>query len=246
VLTRTWQILLKGLQEVREAPRPLAAADMVLVRIAYAADLPTPADALRQLGSSPAETRSPSAPSGSPRGRGPGATALAFAASAAPTPVARSVAAPNVGIETFEALVALAAQNRDIQMKTALERDVRLVRFEKGSIEFALAPGASPALAQTLMRKLQDWTGTRWMVAISSAAGAPTLREQADAKEQERRIGVQSDPLVRSVLERFPGAEIVAVRSNAAEDELVPPVPIAAEPNDEIAYVDEIDTENDT
>ncbi|MEA2831905.1 MAG: polymerase subunit gamma/tau [Methylobacteriaceae bacterium] len=246
VLTRTWQILLKGLQEVREAPRPLAAADMVLVRIAYAADLPTPADALRQLGSSPAETRSPSAPSGSPRGRGPGAAALAFAPSPTLISASQIGAAPKVRIESFDALVALAAQNRDIQIKTALERDVRLVRFEEGSIEFALAPGASPGLAQTLMRKLQDWTGMRWMVAISSAPGASTLREQADAKEQERRVGVQSDPLVRSVLERFPGAEIVAVRSNAAEDELVPPVPIAAEPNDEIAYVDEIDTENDT
>jgi DNA polymerase-3 subunit gamma/tau len=71
------------------------------------------------------------------------------------------------------------------------------------------------------------------------------LREQADAKEQERRIGVQSDPLVRSVLERFPGAEIVAVRTNAPE-EIASPAPVAAEASDEIAYVDEIDTENDT
>jgi DNA polymerase-3 subunit gamma/tau len=154
-------------------------------------------------------------------------------------------AAPKTRIETFDALVALAAHNRDIQIKTALERDVRLVRFEEGSIEFALAPGASSGLAQTLMRKLQDWTGTRWMVAISSAAGAPTLREQAEAKEQERRVGVRADPVVRSVLERFPGAEIVAVRSNAPDDEIASAAPVAAEPSDEIAYVDEIDTEND-
>jgi DNA polymerase-3 subunit gamma/tau len=170
---------------------------------------------------------------------------LAFS-SPAPGPSAQTITAPKVRIETFDALVALAAQNRDIQIKTALERDVRLVRFEEGSLEFALAPGASPGLAQTLMRKLQDWTGTRWMVAISSAPGAPTLREQAEAKEQERRIGVRADPLVRSVLERFPGAEIVAVRSNAPEDEIAAPSLVAAEPSDEIAYVDEIDTENDT
>jgi DNA polymerase III subunit gamma/tau len=244
VLTRTWQILLKGLQEVREAPRPLAAADMVLVRIAYAADLPTPGDALRQLASAPAETRSTST-SSTPRGRGPGAAALAFASAPAPQPSPQIAAAPRVRLESFDALVALAAQNRDIQIKTALERDVRLVRFEEGSLEFALAPGASPGLAQTLMRKLQDWTGMRWMVAISSAPGAPTLREQAEAKEQERRIGVQADPLVRSVLERFPGAEIVAVRSNAPEDEVVAPTPAAAEPSDEIAYVDAIDSDND-
>jgi DNA polymerase-3 subunit gamma/tau len=154
-------------------------------------------------------------------------------------------AAPKTRIETFDALVSLAAHNRDIQIKTALERDVRLVRFEEGSIEFALAPGASSGLAQTLMRKLQDWTGTRWMVAISSAAGAPTLREQAEAKEQERRVGVRADPVVRSVLERFPGAEIVAVRSNSPDDEIAPAAPVAAEPSDEIAYVDEIDSEND-
>jgi DNA polymerase-3 subunit gamma/tau len=244
VLTRTWQILLKGLQEVREAPRPLAAADMVLVRIAYAADLPTPGDALRQLASAPAETRSTST-SSTPRGRGPGAAALAFASAPAPQPSPQIAAAPRVRLESFDALVALAAQNRDIQIKTALERDVRLVRFEEGSLEFALAPGASPGLAQTLMRKLQDWTGMRWMVAISSAPGAPTLREQAEAKEQERRIGVQADPLVRSVLERFPGAEIVAVRSNAPEDEVVAPTRAAAEPSDEIAYVDAIDSDND-
>jgi DNA polymerase-3 subunit gamma/tau len=247
MLTRTWQILLKGLQEVREAPRPLAAADMVLVRIAYAADLPTPADALRKLGSSPAPTPSISsstASSAAPRGRGPGAAALAFASSPAPLAAAAN-AAPTVRIQSFDALIALAAQNRDIQMKTALERDVRLVRFEEGALEFALAPGASPALAQTLMRKLQDWTGTRWMVAISSAPGAPTLREQAEVRDEERRIGVQADPLVRSVLERFPGAEIVAVRSNAAEDAIAAPAPVTAEPNDEIAYADD-DKENDT
>jgi DNA polymerase-3 subunit gamma/tau len=168
---------------------------------------------------------------------------LAFA-SPALSSSRQTAAAPKVRVETFDGLIALAAHNRDIQIKTALERDVRLVRFEEGSLEFALAPGASSGLAQTLMRKLQDWTGTRWMVAISSAAGAPTLREQAEAKEQERRIGVQADPIVRGVLERFPGAEIVAVRSNAPDDGIVPPGPVAAESSDEIAYVDD-DKEDD-
>jgi DNA polymerase-3 subunit gamma/tau len=256
VLTRTWQILLKGLQEVREAPRPLAAADMVLVRIAYAADLPSPAEALRQLGSAAAETpRSAVGTSSTPSGPAsrtsrPGGAALALAAAPArersvPAPATLSSAAPKVRIESFDALIALAAQNRDIQIKTALERDVRLVRFEEGSLEFALTSGASPALAQTLMRKLQDWTGTRWMVAISSAVGAPTLRENAAAKEQERRTGVQADPLVRSVLERFPGAEIVAVRSNAIEVEAGPPVPLATDASEEVAYIDDLDPESD-
>ena len=109
--------------------------------------------------------------------------------------------------------MALAGRHRDIQLKLALERDVRLVRFEQGRIEFSTAPGASPQLAQTLMRRLQEWTGSRWMVAISSAPGAPSLKEQEDAKASEALSGVRAEPLVRRVLAVFPGAEIVAVRA---------------------------------
>ena len=105
-------------------------------------------------------------------------------------------------------MVARAAAERDLQLKHALERDVRLVRFEQGSVEFSLAPGGSPALAQLLMRRLGEWTGQRWMVALSTAEGTPSLREQAEAKRREREHGVAQHPLVRSVLERFPGAAI--------------------------------------
>src|SRR5205807_7268709 len=92
---------------------------------------------------------------------------------------------PSIALARFEDVVALAGRHRDIQMKLALERDVRLVRFEQGRIEFSTAPGASPRLAQTLARRLQEWTGSRWMVAISSAPGAPSLKDQEDAKASE-------------------------------------------------------------
>ena len=113
--------------------------------------------------------------------------------------------------------MALAGTQRDIQIKAALERDVRLVRFEQGVLEFSLAPGGSPHLAAQLMRKLQDWTGQRWMVALSTAPGRETLVEQAETKEKERRIGVQAHPLVRATLDQFPGAVIVAVRGGEME-----------------------------
>jgi DNA polymerase-3 subunit gamma/tau len=76
-----------------------------------------------------------------------------------------------------------------------------------------LADGASPALASQIMNKLREWTGHRWMVAISNEVGAPTIKESRDAKEAEKMRGVRAEPLVRSVLERFPGAEIIAVRT---------------------------------
>ena len=149
----------------------------------------------------------------------------------------------------MEDIVALCAEKRDIQLKTALERDVHLVRFDEGSIEFSLAPGASPQLAQTLMRKLQDWTGARWMITLSRDSGAPSLKQQADAREKDRMDGSQADPLVQSVLAQFPGARVVAVREPDGLAEAVPRPTIHAEPldigGDEIAFEDMIIDEDD-
>jgi DNA polymerase-3 subunit gamma/tau len=114
--------------------------------------------------------------------------------------------------------VALAAEKRDIVMKAALERDVRLVRFEEGQLEIALADGASRNLPNDISRALGEWTGRRWIVALSSQPGQPTIREQADARATERRQGASEHPLVRSVLESFPGAKIVDVRERAPAD----------------------------
>jgi DNA polymerase-3 subunit gamma/tau len=254
VLSRAWQILLKGVEEVKDSPRPLPAADMVLVRLAYAADLPTPEDALKSLGAAPSGGV---APGPSPRGApspsgGPGAALRAAprlaVSQAAPalSPAHKNPApdgAPVVAMRSFDELVALAAEKRDIQVKAALERDVRLVRFEAGVLEFSLAPGGSPGLAALLTRKLQDWTGQRWMVALSSAPGAPTLLEQAAARENEKRIGVQAHPLVRAALEQFPGAIIVAVRGGDAEAEPAATAVAPAEAED-VAYIDESEEED--
>ncbi len=216
-LTRAWQILMKGVDELRGSQRPLQAADMVLVRLAYAADMPTPGDVLKQLGygasgGAPAPTAAPSPPRGSPvasvAAPAPRASAAARPAVAPPAP-----AAPGVAIASFEALVALAESKREIRLKVALESEVRLVRFEPGRIEFELAPGGARDLASLLTQRLQQWTNERWMVSVVASGGAPTLKEKRDAAERERRSGLEADPVVASVLAHFPGAQIVAVRS---------------------------------
>ncbi len=251
-LTRAWQILTKGILEIRDSARPLASADMVLVRIAYAADLPSPEDVIRRLTNSGGEPRGGSS-SPPPQSGGGGGGPSAMRAQPQPAAQQRITEpqatlapshAPRVQLARFEDLVALAQTNRDIQLKIALERDVRLVRFERGTLEFALAPGGSPQLAQTLMRRLQEWTGERWMVALSSSDGAPTLREQMDARDRDRATGVRADPLVRSVLEQFPGAEIVSVRSLAPE--APEPTPAAGGfAGDEVAYIDQVEDDDD-
>jgi DNA polymerase-3 subunit gamma/tau len=215
-LTRAWQILLKGVEDVKDSPRPLASAEMAIIRLAYAADLPSPEDALRKLAESAesAPRVAPPVPSNGPRGPALAGPVGSLGGSALRSPATAPIAAPSnaPSIARFEDVVALARAKRDIQLCQALERDVRLLRFEPGRIEFSLIEGASSALPQTLSRKLSEWTGERWMVALAPGATAPTLREVANAREAERLSGVAAHPLVRKVLERFPGAKIVDVR----------------------------------
>ena len=227
VLSRTWQMLLKGIAEVGAVGRPLAAAEMVLVRIAYAADLPTPDEVLRSLEDNGAGTRAPghaassSAPVASaPRFDAPrietsrGAPRAALAPSS--DPIARlpepEPTPPALVIGRFEELIALAAQKRDLGVKLALERDVRLVRCEDGRLEIGLEPSAAKTLVNDLARKFSQWTNRRWMVAVSAEAGQPTVRSQSETRQAELKSGVRADPLVQAVLARFPGAEIVDVR----------------------------------
>lgn len=127
-------------------------------------------------------------------------------------------APPSALVATLEDVVALASQHRDIALKLALEREVRLVRFEPGRIEFAAASGGSRHLANDLSRRLREWTGQTWMVALVHAEGAATLHEQAQAAKGRREDDAASHPAVRAVLERFPGARIVDVRDPRAAE----------------------------
>jgi DNA polymerase-3 subunit gamma/tau len=233
VLARCWQMLLKGITEVEAAGRPVDAAEMVLVRIAYAADLPTLDEAVRALGDAArgngaaaktlmsSQAAAPSASVTPIAGTMPATMArvsrgpVASAAPAAPPlgeAVAESSEAPVRTVQNFAALIALAGEKRDLTMKSALERDVRLVRFEDSKLELALEPSAQHTLIGDLAKKLSQWTGRRWMVAVSKEAGAPSVKAQADLRKAELRDNVRTDPLVQAVLERFPGAEIVDVR----------------------------------
>jgi DNA polymerase III subunit gamma/tau len=248
VLSRAWQMLLKGVSEVQACGRPVAAAEMVLVRIAYAADLPTPDEVVRALGEDQAGAARPQgnggtaaaptsqnlaprydAPRGSPR------ASAALSPRVVDNPQAEmnepAKAAPTLSIASFEQLIALAAEKRDITVKLALERDVRLVRFEDGQLEIALEASAPKTLVHDLQRKLTAWTGKRWMVVVSQEQGAATMRTQMDERQAEIERGVQDDPLVRSVLDRFPGARIVGVTQTGLDADPVEP-PSDAEQED--------------
>jgi DNA polymerase III subunit gamma/tau len=242
ILSRTWQMLFKGLPEVQTASKPIAAAEMVLVRIAYAADLPTPDEVIRSLSEQTSAVARPQGGATTPSAttlsglrheispRGAPRAALAPAAATVREPVAqRADSQPRtlpLAIARFEDLIALAAAKRDLSTKAALERDVRLVSFEDGKLELALEPSVSKTLIGDLSRKLTEWTSRRWMVVVSAEQGHPSIKSQNDKRRAELVTGVRADPLVQAVLARFPGAEIVAVRQReiegAASDALPP------------------------
>ena len=262
VLSRMWQMLLKGIAETQAATRPAAAAEMVLVRIAYAADLPTPDEAIRMIeqngGSSPLVTSS-AVPRGAPA---PAMSSSAIASSGMASPSVRpqgpTLAAvgggamrpqmmtaqpapqnqpPALRVASFPELVALAGKNRDVLTKGALETDVRLVRFEDGRLEIALERHAQRTLVNDLSRKLEEWTGRRWTVVVSNEAGQPTLREQNLQAKNERERIAEADPRVQEVLARFPGTKVVEVRRLAPE-------PPEAEISSAVEPVDESDSDD--
>ena len=231
VLSRMWQMLLKGTAEVQGATRPAAAAEMVLVRIAYVADMPTPDEAIRMIeqnggasatvtNAAPRQTASAPVASMSTSPRSVAAPRASAEPSmrpqmAAPSPDVQ--AAPARRIASFPELVALAGEKRDLLTRAALEADVRLVRIEDGLLEVALERSAARTLINDLSRKLEQWTGRRWTVIVSNEAGQPTLRAQNEAAKNVRERAAESDPRVKEVLARFPGAKLVEVRRLAAE-----------------------------
>ena len=240
VLARAWQMLLKGYDEVRSSPRPQAAADMVLVRLAYAADLPTPGElarASRDGDAAPAPRPERAAPQPSPAPRKPApaessvkAMPSAEAAQLQPDP------AEDVSLQSFDDVVALAEAKRDLKLRNALLEQVRLVDFKPGAIQLKLLPNAPRDLTQDLRKKLAGWTGRLWSVDSSESEGKPPLGQQRREKEKREIDAVSEHPAVREVLEHFPDAKIVAVRpaprEDAETDEGLAPEDVEAFPED--------------
>jgi DNA polymerase-3 subunit gamma/tau len=233
VLARAWQMLLKGIAEAQTAPSTLQAAEMVLVRLAYVADLPAPADVVKQLssgrdvsGASAAAPRVTSSSTAAPAPVGSnGGPRLGLSgdggSSAAPRLAVReeSEAAPALPQpQSFHEVVELFDKHREAVLRSHLLGHVHLVHFEPGRIEFRPAIGAPRDLANRLGKLLGEWTGTRWVVSISGEEGAPTLREQGEARALSLRNEAAQHPLVRAVLETFPGARIEAVRELGAAE----------------------------
>ena len=239
ILSRVWQVLLAGTDEVARAGNARAAAEMVLIRLAHLADMPSPEELIKQYDAAPpapasgqtsgASSTAPSAaPSGASSPNGSGAplssNSSSGPSSGASSPVAMTQPQSQVDaqaqagpvLQNFQAVVDMIAQKRDIGLKHALENGVHLVSFEAaagdraGRIELRLAEGQDN-VAQELTRKLRDWTGQSWVVSLSKEQGAATIGAVKQSAADRREEAALKDPFIKSALAAFPDAEIIAI-----------------------------------
>jgi len=229
VLTRAWQLLLKGAGEVRLAGMPAAAAEMVFVRVAHAADLPLPADIVRNLEQN--GTSSPSGPGGGRQARVSESTSAVAAArpvqtgnlavSREPVAVGASVQRPHLALVTdtqsvaqlsnFAEAVELFLRQREMVLHSYLTQSCRLVAFTPGHIELQASGDLPRDFTTKAAQCLQRWTGSRWSVALSDRQGEPTLHEQQRQRKEKQIADAAIHPLVAGVLAQFPGAEVTDI-----------------------------------
>jgi DNA polymerase III subunit gamma/tau len=188
-LHRLWQLLLKGYEEVRQAPDPLVAAQMALLRVMHAADLPDPGalvKRLEELALTPA--------------------ARTETAGAAPvsTPAATASAA------NWAALVEQVDRAGELRVAQIMHDWVRVITLAPGTLTYAVAAGFSGDPGPDLRDALLKVTGERWTVSRGEGEGAPSLREQDEAVKAAADAERRSHPLVEAALAAFPDAEFVA------------------------------------
>ena len=233
-LTRMWQMLLKALEEVGQAPNAMMAAEMAIIRLTHVAELPDPATLMRRLNDGPRP------PGNGPGGAGPGGGGMPGGAPAGGgavhgamrlAPMARGPAhgammaaapalngQPEVIYTSFDQIVALIREKRDMQLLVEVETGLRLVQYAPGRIEFEPAPGASRDLAAKLSQRLQGWTRSRWGVSVVASGGAPTIAEIREEERREAETGALQNPLVKAVLTAFPNAKITDIRTASSAE----------------------------
>ena len=218
-LTRMWQMLLKALEEVGTAPNAMMAAEMAIIRLTHVADLPSPDELIRKLRDTPPASAQTPAPRPAPENGGGSAmrrTARGAARPAIlPTPDAKATEAL-ARFQHFDHVVDLIRANRDVKLLVEVETGLRLASYSPGRIEFEPAPDAAPDLAHRLAGRLQGWTGVRWITSVVAEGGRPTIAETRDGDLRRAEAEAMAHPLTQAILEAFPGAELVEVRTRAA------------------------------
>jgi len=220
-LSRLWQMLLKALEEAGKAPDPVAAVEMAMVRLCAAQSLPPPEDAARMLRDG--ASWSAGAPPAAPKTRAKDATineAPAAATITAETPAVQVEAHPSpTGIASYEDVIRLVAEERDVDLEITLER-LKITRFNpNGEIVFVATPDQPRDLVRRLKAFLEERSPFEWTVRAADAPAAPveSLTERRRREEAKALEELKRQPFVAEALKYFPDAEISAVRAPIEE-----------------------------
>ena len=232
-LTRAWQMLMKGLAEVRSAPSAIMAAEMVLIRLAYASNLPSPGDLVKKMQTTgPAASGPAPASAQAPAGNGQSGGTTAY------TPVSVSHAASGSNVVamrqadhagtdmpphpmpmTFEKMVDLFRAEKEGILATVFTDHVKLIDYKPGTVTVSIGPKTPNDFLMRVRHCLKTWTGADWMFTIGRPEGASkTLKQQFEARDQKRRDETMDDPAVKALMAVFPDAKLLAVRDRKAAE----------------------------
>jgi DNA polymerase-3 subunit gamma/tau len=231
-----WQMLLKALEEVRLAPNAMMAAEMAIIRLTHVAELPTPGDLVKKLTEAPpsspfGRSASSGAPSSAPVARAPAPPMSTgpSTASGAQTALQRAPGPDLARYPTWDSVVALVEETRDIKLLVEVKSCLRLVSYVPGRIELEPTENAPRDLINRLKRMLQEATGVTWVLSVGTG-GAPTITEAEDIAKAELTAEVEKHPLMQAIRDAFPEARIEQIRTRAdltraAQAEALPEMP---------------------
>lgn len=217
VLTRDWQMLLKGVGEVLTAPSAKQAAEMVLIRLAYAAELPPPADLIKDIKNTAPVAAPVAAPVHSPAPASSNWGGVRAVAGGVPMTQAAPAPQGTVMFDTLADVVAYAYKQKEMLFAYNLQNCVSLVSFEQGKIEFYPMEHTPANLASDMAEKLKAWTGKTWLISVVNKQGGKTLLQEAQESKANLRKTMSANPVVSAVIMAFPGAKIDSIRERAEE-----------------------------
>ena len=223
ILTRTWQLLLKALEEISSAPNPMMAAEMAVIRITHVSDLPSPEELVKKLTGTHSESE------GVKKGNSSGSVSNTTSSNFKPTQQTETRPIKNEGntalaldtetldlqYPTFESVLEIIRKFRDMKLLIDVENSVRLSSYVPGRIEFTPTENAPKDLAQRLGQLLQNWTGFRWAITVVGNCSGETIQEQRNAKDATLKREAKLHPFVKTVFDNFPKASIVEIKSQA-------------------------------
>lgn len=223
ILTRTWQLLLKALEEISSAPNPMMAAEMAVIRITHVSDLPSPEELVKKLTSTHSESE------GVKKGNPDGSVSNTTSSNFKPTQQTETRPIKNEGntalaldtetldlqYPTFESVLEIIRKFRDMKLLIDVENSVRLSSYVPGRIEFTPTENAPKDLAQRLGQLLQNWTGFRWAITVVGNCSGETIQEQRNAKDATLKREAKLHPFVKTVFDNFPKASIIEIKSQA-------------------------------